>query len=162
MINKELVEEWLRYEPETGDFYWRKNRSSTARAGQKTGYRNKLGYIQIGLAGKIHLAHRLAFLVTHGYFPKYIDHINGNPSDNRIENLRECSQGQNLANTKKPHNNRSGVKNVAWHKQSQSWHVRVWKNGKQNSFGYYKNLDEAAQVAREARVKIHGKFARHE
>lgn len=61
-------------------------------------------------------AHRLCWILFYGKPPApgmVIDHINGNPRDNRISNLRECAQVDNSRNTKKPKNNTTGFKGVA-------------------------------------------------
>ena len=65
-----------------------------------------------GRGGKMYLTYRLIFLMEHGYMPKYVDHINGDPADNRIENLREATAMQNGTNRGKQTNNTSGYKNV--------------------------------------------------
>lgn len=60
---------------------------------------NSHGYISIGVYGKRHLAHRLAWLYVYGEFPKnQIDHINRVKTDNRIENLRDVTSAENLKN----------------------------------------------------------------
>ncbi len=88
-----LCNERLDYNPDTGVFVRKKYK-----AGVVTGTKNKAGYIVIGLGGKTHYAHRLAFLITWGYLPKFIDHINGDKSDIRIINLRGCTKSQNGMN----------------------------------------------------------------
>jgi hypothetical protein len=97
----------------------------------------------------------------YGYLPKYIDHIDGNPSNNKIENLREVTNSQNCKNSKISITNKSGVKNVHWNKENKKWRVQLTINGKTKCFGSYDNLDTAELVAQEARNKYHGEYARH-
>ena len=42
--------------------------------------------------------HQLVWVLVYGRFPKQIDHINGNPKDNRVENLREVTRSENDMN----------------------------------------------------------------
>jgi hypothetical protein len=67
--------------------------------GKQAGYVDGQGYISVGYKGKILAAHRLAWILYYGEWPKFeIDHINRNRSDNRIENLRDVSHGKNMLN----------------------------------------------------------------
>jgi hypothetical protein len=108
--------------------------------------------------GKVWKVHRLIFMLVHGYLPKEIDHINGDRSDNRIENLREVSRSENQYN-KSAQRNRSGYRGVSWHEKTKKWAVRVMKEGKSQSFGYFDDLEFAGFVAEEARRKLYGEFA---
>ena len=153
-----LINENLEHRDD-GNFYWKKAKKGCA-AGRKAGaYRR--GYVVIGLDNKIHLAHRLAFLLSHGYLPDHIDHINGNKSDNRIQNLREATRSQNLSNRVAPKTNSTGIKNVSWDKQKKTFKVVVGINNKQKTIGRFKDIELAELVAIEARNKYHGDFARH-
>ena len=96
-----------------------------------------------------------------GYLPKFIDHIDCNPSNNKIENLREATFSQNQHNTKKRITNTSGVKNVHWYKPLKKWMVYIMINKKRKHLGYFNNIELAELVAQEARNKYHGKYARH-
>jgi len=145
---------------ENGNLFW-KSHKYKAYIGKKAGTLNPNGYIYISINSKQYFAHRLIFLMNHGYLPKTIDHINNNKSDNRIENLRPATISENGLNRKTSKNNSSGVKNVAWCKSSKKWKVSMTVNGKDKYFGVYDNLELADLVAQEARDKFHGKFARH-
>ena len=66
------------------------------------GFEESKGYLRLNVRGngtrhEIKL-HRLVWVLVYGRFPKQIDHINGNPKDNRIENLREVNQSENDMN----------------------------------------------------------------
>lgn len=85
--------EKITYDEKTGQFIWNNT-------GRRAGWLEKNGYIRIEIDGKKYSAHRLAWLLVYGYEPKEIDHINGNRSDNRIENLREVDRRTNNQNLK--------------------------------------------------------------
>ena len=90
----------LRYESDTGVFTWRIRSNSRAAKDQRAGCLCKaLGYVLIGIDGKMYYAHRLAWLYVHGKWPgQVIDHINRVRNDNRICNLRDVSRAVNNAN----------------------------------------------------------------
>ncbi len=95
----QLFREFLTYDSATGVFTWTKRPSSKAAPGAVAGVLNSLGYRQIKLRGERYYAHRLAWFFIHGVEPGgELDHINGNPDDNRIANLRVCSRSENLQN----------------------------------------------------------------
>lgn len=91
---------------------------------------------------------------------KYVDHINRDKLDCRKENLRECTNSQNLHNRPKQKNNKSGYKGVYWFKPHQLWRAKIQVNGAQIHLGYFKNKKEAAEVYDSAAKKHHGDFAR--
>ena len=63
------------------------------------GYLNKKGYIVIKIYNEIYRANRLAWAISYGTFPQYvIDHIDGNPSNNILKNLRDVNQLENTRN----------------------------------------------------------------
>jgi len=151
MLTKEQVRLKLNYNPETGIF--------TNKIGIVAGC-NCNKYIYVGCNGKQHYAHRLAWLYMYGYWPKVVDHINGNTKDNRISNLREATLSQNQHNSIKPKNNTSGVKGVYFHKASQKWMARVCINYKYIYLGIFKNIEDAQKAIVNARKQHHGAFAK--
>ena len=159
MITQELVKELFEYRD--GELYRKVANSNRVKIGDKVGTVNNLGYLCTQINGKIYKNHRLIFLMFKGYLPKYIDHINGIKTDNRIENLRECTSSQNNLNRKQRSNNTSGVKGVMWHKRDKKWEVRMQINGKYKYFGRYHDIEVAKFIADTTRHKFHGEFANH-
>jgi len=121
----------------------------------------KDGYRYCYINRKTAYLHRVLWVLHNGGIPSgmEIDHINGDPSDNRIENLRLCGRSENCQNTKVRSDNSSGFKGVFWDKHSRSWRASVWKDKKKHDLGRFGFLSEAAMVAAKARAEIHGKFA---
>jgi len=158
MITQEQVRKLFDYNPETGDITRKISVSSNTMIGDPAGYKGKRGYKYTSIKNKKYYNHRIAFLYYHGYLPKSIDHINGNPLDNSIKNLRECTQSQNGCN-KKAIKSKSGVKNVTWNNNTKRWCVVIIKSCKKHCFGCYDDLADAEKVAIEKREELHGEFA---
>lgn len=148
------------FEYQDGMLYWKISKRGV-KAGSKAGSVTHEGYMRVMVNGKEYKIHRLIFLMHHGYFPEMIDHINGNRSDNRIENLRPATNQQNQHNVIAPRTNTSGVKNVTWSKRNKKWCVELRVNGKHKNFGQYHDIDYAKFVANAMRYKYHGDFANH-
>jgi len=90
-----------------------------------------------------------------------VDHINGNPLDNRKSNLRICTRSENMRNRGAQKNNTSGYKGVSWHKHKKKWGCKINKhNGKQIHVGYYKDKEEAARAYDKKAKEFHGEFAK--
>lgn len=161
MITQQELKELLSYNPETGEFTWKVNRSRLAKAGQIAGCDDGTGYRAIHIKGKSWKAHRLVFIWHTGDYPKCIDHINGNKSDNRWENLRPATRGQNNQNQSIRSDNTSGFKGVYYLKKNRKWAAQVTVDGKQKYLGLYQSEYEAGEVARKAREHYHGEYANH-
>lgn len=155
ILTQKRLKELLSYDPETGIFTWVKPTSRRVSVGSVCACKDVKGYVVIRLLNKLYKAHQLAWLYTHGCFAKELDHINRNPSDNRIVNLRVATRSEQMHNAGMLKNNTSGVKGVSWHKASKKWHVRIWFNGKCKSFGYFDCL-ESAKKERDARTTLFG------
>ena len=158
MLTKEQVRLELNYDPETGIFT-RKTPSKKYKIGEIVGC-NSNKYIYVRCNKKQHYAHRLAWLYMYGYWPKIVDHINGNTEDNRICNLREATLSQNQHNSTIPKNNTSGVKGIYFNKESQKWMARVYLNNKCIYLGIFQNIEDAQKTIVNARKQYHGIFAK--
>lgn len=118
-------------------------------------------YIYVYVEGKLYPAHRLAWTIYYGQPPAgYIDHINGNGLDNRIENLRCVDATGNAKNRKKSPYNRCGISGVVWVESQQKWQVTVKDGGKQIIIGRYGDFFEAA-CARKSAEPLYGYHANH-
>lgn len=159
MITQELLKEYFYYKD--GSLYAAKSRTGLG-IHKKAGSKRTNGYIYLNFHKKIYLAHRLIFLYHHGYLPKILDHIDGNPLNNRIENLRPATYAQNLANMKTPKSNKSGVKGVCFDKSKNKWVAEIKCNGVKHRLGRFDTLEEATKKIREKRNQLHKEFARHE
>ena len=145
-----------------GELIWKEKSNRKVIIGKQVKtYLSNSGYRLFGFMGKTRIHHRMIFAWHHGYLPPQVDHIDGNPANNRIENLRACNQYQNQANRKANKSNKSGYKNVNWTDRGQCWEVKFRHDGKQLHFGYFKDLELASLVAIEARNKYHKEFANH-
>ena len=119
------------------------------------------GYLCVSIDGITYLVHRVVFLWHHGYIPEFIDHKDGSRSNNKINNLRECTASQNQRNSKIGKNNTSGVKGDSWDKINNKWVVRITVGGKYKNFGRHDDLELAQLIADHARDKYHQEFARN-
>ena len=158
ILNKEMLYEIFEYR--NGFLYNKKQRCSRAKKGDVAGSIDNRGYCTTYVNSVRFSVHRLIFFMHHGYLPKYIDHINGIKTDNRIENLREATISQNSCN--RLGIGKSGIKGVHWNKYHKKWTAICWKNKKHYFLGHFKKIDDAKNAIQEARNKLHKEFARYE
>jgi hypothetical protein len=139
----------------------RKTSYGQYKAGQVAGTRMLEGYYQMGIGGKRHLVHRVVFYMATGQDPQgyHVDHINGDPSDNRPDNLRLATQVENLRHrATMVSSNKSGYRNVSWNTRWKGWQVSVTVNGKRIQ-RRFQDIADAARCAAELRAKHFGEFA---
>lgn len=151
-LESNILKEHYTYCKDTGLFFHAKSKLNGASIGDIAGTKVK-GYISISINGKRYKAHKLAWLYEFGRFPDNIDHINGNKSDNRIENLREVSHADNMRNRKKPVNNKSGTIGVFYRKDTNKWRAVIVIDGVKVSLGSFSKLEDAIEVRKEAEIK---------
>lgn len=158
-LTAEFVRSVLDYDPLTGVFTWRGGRRST-RAGRRAANINGKGYGYITLCGKHSAAHRVAWLYVHGIWPPksiYVDHINGDKTDNRIANLRLATPSQNAQNRTR---NLEGKKGVSFHRRLGKWQAQITPPTGTIYLGVYSSEDEAHAAYADAALRLFGEFAR--
>lgn len=152
------LQELLRYDPATGDFYWKVQTNPRAMVGMQAGKNSLSGpdgnnYRVINVDKKSYRAHNLVWFYFNGVWPtNVIDHINGNRLDNRIENLRDVTRQQNSWNLQGPkRNNRSGVLGVDWRASKKRWRAQIRIAGKRVWLGEFKTVEEASAAYQKAK-----------
>lgn len=119
------------------------------------------GHLHGRIFDKRFFAHRVVFALHNGYWPKqYIDHINGDCTDNRPCNLRDVSHRENQRNRKVNSNNTSGVMGVSYCKRLKKWQVSVGVNFKSVHVGFFENKQDAI-TARKRTEKSLGFHTNH-
>jgi len=90
-----------------------------------------------------------------------VDHINGNRLDNRVSNLRLCTNAENVRNSKIRSNNTTGYKGVYQHKSKSfnKFEAYIWVDYKKIILGYFKNKIDAAKAYNKGALKYHKEFA---
>jgi len=88
------------------------------------------------------------------------DHKDHNTLDNRKQNLRVCTQSENLRNQKLHKNNKSGYKGIRWRNKNKKWEAYIGLNHKYTHLGSYKNKLDAVLAYNQAAIKYYGEFAR--
>jgi len=156
----EAAKKVLNYDPKTGFFRW-KEPGIKRKVGAIAGTGRGNGYWSISINRSIRYAHRVAFAWVHGRWPRgQIDHINGRKKDNRIVNLREATNQQNAANSRRRKDNTSGFKGVRKARSEGKWWAYIYVNGKDTYIGTYDSPEKAHKAyVKEAQLKF-GKFAK--
>lgn len=156
MMNIDAAKELLAYDRETGAFTWRVSRGGSAKAGSRAGSIDTRGYLQIKVHGRFIFAHRLAWALEHGAEPDSdIDHIDRNPLNNAIANLRLCTHAENHQNTGLRSDNSSGVTGVSYVKNSGKWLAYINRDGRRVRLGLFENFDDAVAARLKAKAEIH-------
>ena len=176
MPEQAYLQECLEYDPESGLLRWKTRplsmfatsrdwNSWNRRFAGKLAFNvvNSDGYRVGGLCGELHSAHRIIWKLVTGETAKDIDHLNGDPSDNRIANLRSCDHQTNLRNARCRRRSKSGVTGVYWNTAAGKWvaQMRVpelsvgktftslskatqWRKQKQRELGFSERHGERA------------------
>ena len=153
------------YDPHTGLFTWKPrpmncapdvntSKVMTTKYAGKTAI-NTLdahGYL-VGMVCRVFtFAHRAAWAHVYGKWPEgQIDHINGNPLDNRIANLRLATSSQNCLNRKVA--NKTGVPGVT-QRENGNWRALVKINGKMIHLGTFSMLEDAIKARLDAEERF--------
>jgi hypothetical protein len=175
-----FIRECLDYDPDTGVFTWRERPRShfvsnrgwgtwNARYARKiAGWRHvvKRGevYWMLTLNDKAVLAHRIAWLMTYDEdpAPSEIDHIDGSPLNNRIDNLRLATRQQQTFNRRARTHSATGARGITVGPNGRSYHARITIDGIVHQLGTFHTISEASDAYQSAARKMHGDFHREE
>ena len=138
----------------------RKIAAGRAKIGDVASSIDNKGYSRSVVGRTNYLSHRLIWMYHNDFMPKQIDHIDGNPLNNRIENLRVATQSENQQNTKIRSNNTTGYKGVYFHKLTGKYAAQARLNGKCIHIGLFTCPKEAAIAYNKAAKELFGEFAR--
>ncbi|MFZ5666916.1 MAG: HNH endonuclease signature motif containing protein [Pseudomonadota bacterium] len=143
------------YDPETGNLLWRArprwmfktNRSwrgwNARYAGKPAGVDTYSGHRMITILDRKFWGHRIAYKIVHGCDPQLVDHIDGNPRNNAIANLRSVTKKQNARNNGRSHRNWSGAVGVSWSVPLKKWRAYIKADGHFHSLGNYRLFEDA-------------------
>lgn len=175
----EVLRQLLRYEPDTGKLFWLprephwfsdKGHSAVhicaywnSRLAGREAFVvvNACGYRFGRIFNVRYAAHRVIWAMQTGAWPDgEIDHADCNSGNNAWSNLRIASRAENLRNTRRRIDNTSGAKGVVWDKKRQKWRARINIARREITLGRFTSFSAAEHAVAEARVRLHGKFAR--
>lgn len=142
---------------------WNVNKGPNIRTGSVAGTICKSrGYAFVTLGGRQHQVQRVVWQIFNGEIPNgmTIDHIDMDRSNNSIENLRMCSQSENMMNRKVRSTSKTGVKGVHWESKGNRFVANVCKNGVRYRKVFH-DLEEANVWVKSMREELHGDFCRH-
>ena len=128
-------------------------------------YLDIIGYMRFShrpekkLKKQVFLSHRMLYYLHYGELPAILDHIDGNPLNNSIDNLRAATLSGNARNRRSAKNSSSKYLGVCWHKVAKKWRTQIKINGEVNHLGYFTCEKEAARAYNKAAAEHFGEFA---
>lgn len=152
-LTADMARELLVYDPGTGDLRWRVNRRP-AKAGDIAGHLTPRGYRRVKV-GQYFYAHRLIWLMVYGAWPtNEVDHIDRDPKNNRLTNLRLASRTDQCGN--KRGWSESGLKGVS--RNRNGYAARIYRDGVLTHLGTHPTPEQAHAAYCEAGRKLYGEF----
>jgi hypothetical protein len=140
-MDYDAVKKILTYDPVTGELRWLTGRMK----GRVAGTKNSLGYIRIVIDKRAYQAHRLALLLLTGEWPTQdVDHLNGNRSDNRAENIKKASRKENARNRHYANKNNSAGLLGAHKLRPGKWVAQKRTDAGKRYLGVFDTPEEAA------------------
>jgi hypothetical protein len=128
-------------------------------------YHRAAGRMRICIDGKRYYFHHVIYLWHHSFIPNIVDHIDCDPLNNRIENLRGATVSDNNCNKSLQKNNTTGIKGISMYSEKKMIHAQIQRNGKKIHKTFFpindENMKLALQWLNEMRQEVHGEFANH-
>lgn len=160
VLDQDLVRSLFDYDAATGQLIWRYRDGAPKQwnvryAGKVAGRVCERGYVKIRLFGKANYAHTLVWIWHNGkQRTRCVDHVNRVKSDNRIENLREATNSQNLANW-----DRDGMRGVSFNSRYKKFVAQMVVEGKHHWLGMHDTAEQARTAYVTKANELLGEFA---
>ena len=160
-MDQATVKELFDYDPDTGNLLYRYNpRGTDKRHGDPAGTSQPTGYLQVMVSRRRYYIHRLVWLWHHGYMPKrpmVIDHIDRDPTNNRIENLREVHTRENTCNTDySKTRSETGYRGVCYLSDRDKYLAYCHQEGKRVFIGHFDDPHSAAEAYNRKIIELRG------
>lgn len=168
----EYINECFVFNPKTGTLTWkerplyhfknewRRNQSNSRNRGKNVSCKEAGGYLVVKLEGQTYKAHRLIWKMFYGEDATFIDHINGDRTDNRIDNIRSVSFSENTKNRKISKNNTSTHQGVYWHTKHKKYGAYIDVDGKRLHLSWTDSFEEAKDARIKAEANYYNEFRR--
>lgn len=158
-MTQEYVRELFAYKD--GMLFWKVKPAKQIAIGTRAGTLTKINYRIISIKGEFFLEHRLIWIMFNGEIPDgmRIDHKDGAPFHNHIDNLRLATTTQNIWNSRISKNNKSGYKGVSFCKDKNKWIAQIGANGIKKHLGYFSTPQLANEAYKIKAKELHGDFA---
>lgn len=157
MLSASELREMFYYDPCAGSLTWRICASNCIKVGDEAGSRRSDGRQIVWVNGRFYLRYRIAWCIMTDVWPEQeIDHIDGDPSNDRWVNLREATSSQNKMNTKR----KSSLPRGVHQNRRGAFYVQVWADGKCHNGGTFETVHQAAVARADLARKLHGEFMR--
>lgn len=178
LTTQDNLRQLLRYEPTSGKLFWLPREPKwfdgtnydqariakwwNARFADREAFCtfDKKGYPYGFISERRVAKHRIVWLFHFGAINGEIDHIDGDPSNSKVENLRDVTRQSNMQNKRTYNRNTSGFRGVYWAKQMQKWRAAISSSGKERHLGFFAEFDDAV-AARKAAEQALGFHENH-
>lgn len=155
-MTAEKAGEMFAYDPNSGAITWKVTRNHMSKVGSEAGHLRKSGYRQIIVNGRAIAAHRLAWLLHYGTWPEqHIDHMDGNPSNNRISNLRDVERRVNAENLRGARKDSTCKLLGASPRKDGQWLAQIQVQGRKKHLGLFPTAAEAHAAYLSAKRVMH-------
>lgn len=142
------------YDSESG-LLTRRKWTSNRTVGAPVGSPNKDGHLKTTIRGKSYLVHRVIWLMNYGEWPAgCVDHIDGDPANNRLSNLRIASKSENGRNRGISVLNTSGCTGVCWLSKLGRWQAQIKTDEGHKCLGQFETIFEAACSRKSAEITL--------
>ena len=156
--SQETLRELFNYSDEEGRLYWKVRPANNVDISKAAGCIGKDGYIEIKICRSAYKLHRLVYIWHFGSIEKkdVVDHISGDNTDNRINNLQAISNQKNIMKQRGRSDNTSGYRGVCWSERDNKWLAHIRFDNHRIHVGYIENIEDAAIAYDHAAIELFG------